>query len=130
MPDAVGSEPDSSRSFRPPGAKTSRCGKRNSRLKADTLRSDAERDTKQLRAATQHEVAEQKATAEREVATLRATAEREITQLRAKAAREAEEKRAEATAEALRRFGDRDEFRDYSDRRAAKNARRAAVRSP
>jgi Acidobacterial duplicated orphan permease len=35
----------------------------------------------------------------------------------------------EATAEALRRFGDRDEFRDYSDRRAAKNARRAGLRS-
>ena len=31
----------------------------------------------------------------------------------------------EAIAEALRRFGDRDEFRAYSDRRASKNARRA-----
>ncbi len=33
----------------------------------------------------------------------------------------------EAYAEALRRFGDRGEFSDYSDRRASKNARRASL---
>jgi putative ABC transport system permease protein len=36
---------------------------------------------------------------------------------------------AEARAEALRRFGDQGEFRDYSDRRAAKNARRTRLRA-
>jgi putative ABC transport system permease protein len=35
----------------------------------------------------------------------------------------------EAKAEALRRFGDHDEFRDYSDRRATNNARRAGLRA-
>jgi putative ABC transport system permease protein len=34
----------------------------------------------------------------------------------------------EAYTEALRRFGDRGEFRDHSDRRATKNARRARLR--
>ncbi|HTD59642.1 MAG TPA: ABC transporter permease [Gemmatimonadaceae bacterium] len=36
---------------------------------------------------------------------------------------------AEARAEALRRFGDPAEFRDYADRRATKNARRAGFRA-
>jgi len=35
----------------------------------------------------------------------------------------------DAKSEALRRFGDRGEFRDYSARRAAKNARRAGFRA-
>ncbi len=35
----------------------------------------------------------------------------------------------EANAEALRRFGDRAEFQDYADRRAATNARRAGLRA-
>ena len=35
----------------------------------------------------------------------------------------------EALAGALRRFGDRDEFSDYSDRRAAKKARRTTLRA-
>src|SRR5689334_12195538 len=35
----------------------------------------------------------------------------------------------EAKAEALRRFGDRADFRDYSDRRATRNARRASLRA-